>query len=70
MTGYRIVRNSSPVGAVLAIGVLVAAMIIVAWPKPHYAVFRRMCTAEGGITVRTLDGPVCIWAGAVIQVTP
>lgn len=70
MSAYEVVRRRQPVVAVLCIALLGGLLVAAVWPKPHYAVFRRMCTAEGGITLRTDTGPVCLWSGAVIHVTP
>lgn len=72
MSRYRIVRTR-PVPVPLVVVILAAAAAIVAlWPRPEPAVgFRPLCEAQGGIVVRLEgSGRLCLWAGAVITVTP
>lgn len=70
MSAYRVVRNRPPYLALALVALLAGAGIIAAWPGKPEPDIRRLCTAQGGVVVRTLDGPVCLWAGAVIPVRP
>jgi hypothetical protein len=71
-TRYRIVRKRErPHPALWLVGLILAAAIIVLWPSSEPAVgFRPLCEAQGGIVVRTTEGRLCLWAGAVIPVRP
>lgn len=70
MNGYRVVRDRPPYLLVALIIGAACGTIIGVWPGPPEPDIRRPCTAQGGVVVRTLDGPVCLWAGAVIPVRP
>ena len=67
---YRIVR-ARPDLTPWVIGLATAAAIVALWPRKEPPVgFRPLCEAQGGIVVHTSDGRLCLWAGAVITVTP
>jgi hypothetical protein len=68
-SSYRIVRNR-PSLAPWLIGLALAVVIIVLWPRTEAPGFRPLCEAQGGIVVRTTEGRLCLWAGAVIPVRP
>jgi hypothetical protein len=67
---YRIVRTRPPLTP-WVIGLAAAVAIVALWPRPEPpAGFRPLCEAQGGIVVHTSGGRLCLWAGAVIRVTP
>jgi hypothetical protein len=68
---YRIVRTR-PALTPWLIGLAAAVAIVALWPRPDQAVgFRPLCEAQGGIVVHLEDsGRLCLWAGAVIPVSP
>lgn len=72
MSRYRIVRTR-PALAPWVIGLAAAAAIAALWPRPDPAQpgYRALCERQGGIVVRLeAGGRLCLWAGAVIPVTP
>jgi hypothetical protein len=71
MGRYRIVR-ARPALTPRVIGLATAAAVVALWPRPEPATgFRPLCEAQGGIVVRLEDsGRLCLWAGAVIPVSP
>jgi hypothetical protein len=71
MHRYRIVRTRPAVIPWL-IGLATAAAVVALWPRPEPATgFRPLCEAQGGIVVHLEDsGRLCLWAGAVIPVSP
>lgn len=69
MTGYRVVRDRKPlVWFPWLLSAVLASLLVAVWPIPTPPGFRAACDAHGGLTVRTEDGPLCLWAGAVIPV--
>lgn len=74
MSRYRVVPAKRPVWPALLVWLFAAVLgagIGLAWPEPEKPGFRPACEAQGGVVVR-LDGGdrLCLWAGAVIPVTP
>lgn len=68
---YRIVR-ARPALTPWLIGLAAAAAILALWPSQAQTPgYRALCEAQGGIVVRLEgSGRLCLWAGAVIPVTP
>lgn len=71
MSGFRIVPVRKPlVWFPWLLSIALSVPVVAFWPAPDPPGFRAACDAHGGLTVRTEDGPLCLWAGAVIPVAP
>lgn len=73
MSGYVVVPATPPSRLIpWLVAIALAALILSVWltVRPEPPAFRVACDAQGGVTVRTMDGMVCLWSGAVLQVKP
>jgi hypothetical protein len=68
---YRVVpRHRKPLW-LWALALFTGGLIVGLWPEQAQTPgYRALCEAQGGIVIRTTEGRLCLWAGAVIPVRP
>jgi hypothetical protein len=79
VSGYRVVPIVPPGLRARALAVAAAIAFVGVWAGFILAgladarearLLRHACDAQGGIVVRLESGRACLWAGAVIPITP